>query len=67
MVRLTVTGMSCGHCIGAVTKAIQEAVNGAKVTVDLPRGRVEVAGTDNADAVRKAIEGAGYQVLGRAA
>lgn len=67
MVRLTVKGMTCGHCVGAVKTAIQNAVKGAQVSVDLAAGRVEVAGTDNADVVRKAIEDEGYQVLDHAA
>lgn len=67
MVRLAVAGMSCGHCVGAVTKAVQSAVKGVNVNVDLAGGRVEVAGTDDANAVRKAIEDAGYEVLDRAA
>lgn len=67
MVRLTVAGMSCGHCVGAVTKAVQSAVKGVNVDVDLAGGRVEVAGTDDAASVRKAIEDAGYEVVGLAA
>jgi copper chaperone len=59
--------MSCGHCVGAITRAVQDTIKGANVNVDLAAGRVEVSGTDNADAVRAAIEDAGYQVVGRAA
>jgi copper chaperone CopZ len=59
--------MSCGHCVGTITKAVQSAVKGANVNVDLAGGRVEVGGTEDADVVRKAIEDAGYEVLGRAA
>lgn len=67
MVRLAVSGMTCGHCVGAVTAAIQRTVRGAQVSVDLREGRVEVSGTDDADVVREAIEEAGYRVIGQAA
>jgi copper chaperone len=56
MVRFAVAGISCGHCVGAITKAIQGAIKDAKVDVDLAGGRIEVIWTDNADVVRAAIE-----------
>jgi copper chaperone len=63
-----VTGMTCDGCVRSVTRAIQRAVPGAVVAVELAAGRVkiETARQDGlsrqADdaAVRKAIVDAGY-------
>ena len=38
----TVTGMTCGHCEKAVTRAIQQLDPQAEVKIDLPSGKVEV-------------------------
>ena len=41
MPAITVTGMSCQHCVSAVTKAL-EAIDGiSDVTIDLLSGKVE--------------------------
>lgn len=61
---LIVEGMSCGHCVRAVTRAVESLDPGAKVEVDLGTGRVRVEGTPSEAAVRGAIEAAGYRVLG---
>ncbi len=61
-VTLQVEGMSCGHCIRAVTKAITALDQAAKVEVDLAAKRV-VAQTSlpRADLVR-AMEEEGFAV-----
>jgi copper chaperone len=61
-VTLQVEGMSCGHCIRAVTNAIQGMDQAAKVEVDLAAKRV-VAQTSlpRADLVR-AVEEEGFSV-----
>ena len=41
-----VTGMTCEGCVRAVTNAIQRAVPGAAVEVELETGRVTVDGAD---------------------
>ena len=63
-VTLQVEGMSCGHCIRAVTKAITALDQAAKVEVDLATKRV-VAQTSlpRADVVR-AVEEEGFAVKG---
>lgn len=60
--KLKVAGMSCGHCVQTVTKAVEAvpAVEGA--SVDLSSGEVRVTGNPDEAAVRRAIEGAGYTV-----
>ncbi|HAI21392.1 MAG TPA: cation-transporting ATPase [Clostridiales bacterium UBA8153] len=57
-----VKGMTCNHCRLAVGKALEKA--GYKDhQIDLKTGEVKVSAPQvDAGAVRKAIEGAGYQV-----
>lgn len=56
-----VRGMSCGHCVKAVTTSIHEIDPTAKVDVDLASGRVEVDSSRPVDAIAKAIVDAGYE------
>jgi copper chaperone len=60
MIELDVTGMSCGGCAASVTKAIQRIDGGAKVEVDLPTGRVRIAGQVTTEQAVSAIEDAGF-------
>lgn len=60
-----VTGMTCGGCVRAVTKALQAVSSEATVRVDLPKGMLTVDGLDET-AVRRAIEEAGFGFAGRA-
>lgn len=62
---LDVSGMTCDHCVKAVTEAVSEVPGVASVTVELDAGRVTVAG-DGADraAVVAAIADAGYDTEG---
>lgn len=59
--RLKVDGMTCGHCERAVKQAV-EALGGT-AEVDLAGGTVEVTGVDDAEALRRVIEDAGYKVI----
>ena len=63
-ITLQVERMSCGHCVRAVTNAIQALDQAAKVDVDLAAKRV-VAATSlpRADLVR-AVEEEGFAVKG---
>lgn len=61
-----VNGMTCGGCARSVTNAITKAAPGASVTVDLPTATVTVDGAD-ADAVKAAVEKAGFDFAGKAA
>ncbi len=58
----TVPGMSCAHCVQAVSTEV-EALDGVEsVTVDLDAKRVVVRGADLDDAaIRAAIDEAGYE------
>ncbi len=56
-----VRGMSCGHCVKAVTAAVQAIDPAAKVQIDLASGRVEVDSGAPAPAIERAIADAGYE------
>ncbi|MBC8752016.1 copper chaperone [Paraburkholderia sp. WC7.3g] len=57
-----VEGMSCQHCVAAVTNAIREHDAAAQAQVDLATGRVVVESAQPVDALKAAIEQAGYTV-----
>ncbi|MFI7598345.1 heavy-metal-associated domain-containing protein [Actinoplanes sp. NPDC049681] len=60
----TVTGMTCGHCVQAVTGELEQLPGVESVEVDLPTGSVTVtsAGPLAEDAVRAAVDEAGYEL-----
>lgn len=64
MMRFKVEGMTCTHCVATVKRAVQKAVAGANVEVDLATGAVAVgrAGALRLEQVKAAIEQAGYTV-----
>ena len=66
MTEFQVEGMSCQHCVAAVTRSIHEIDADAKVQVDLEHGRVVVASTQTIDALKEAIDEAGYTVVSAA-
>ena len=58
-----VQGMSCEHCVRAVTDELLLTPGVAAVDVDLAGGRVVVTGRAvDEDAVRAAVDEAGYEV-----
>lgn len=60
MVEFTVQDMTCGHCVGSVTKAVEGVAPGVQVQIDLPSHTVKVEGAADAGAVEAAIREAGY-------
>ena len=60
MLELTLPTMTCGHCVGVVTQAIQQADLQAQVEVDLPNNRVRVHTTVQRETIVAAIDAAGY-------
>jgi copper chaperone len=52
--------MACGHCAGAITKAIQAGMPEAKVQADSATKIVRVSGTADLAAVRSLVVRAGY-------
>jgi copper ion binding protein len=63
----TVVGMTCGHCVTAVTEEVGQVPGVTDVDVDLASGGLTVTGDAPVDeaAVRAAVEEAGYEVAGR--
>jgi len=60
--QLLVSGMSCQHCVKAVTQAVQAQDGGAQVSVNLDEGLVTVATVLGEDTVREIIREEGYSV-----
>jgi copper chaperone CopZ len=65
----TVTGMTCGHCVSAVTQELTALPGVQDIHVRLvPGGESTITVTSEAplpaDAVRDAVDEAGYEVTG---
>ena len=62
----TVVGMTCGHCVNAVTEEVSHVAGVTAVEVDLASGGLTVTSDAPVDetAVRAAVEEAGYEVAG---
>ena len=58
----TVTGMTCGHCEAAVTRAIKQIDGGADVKIDRASNLVEVQSTQPREVIAAAIREEGYAV-----
>lgn len=61
-ITLKVEGMTCGHCVKAVTAAIQAKDPDAKVEVDLADGTVKTETVLPRHVVSMAVEEEGYAV-----
>ncbi|ABJ12808.1 TPA: heavy-metal-associated domain-containing protein [Pseudomonas aeruginosa] len=55
-----VQGMTCGHCVRAITHAVQAKDSAADVQVDLGAGEVRVASRLDSAQVLEAIREEGY-------
>ena len=66
MITLHVEGMSCGHCVRAVTEAIRALDPKAEVAVDLAAGTVRAETGAAPAAVTAAVEEEGYKVTAAA-
>ncbi len=62
----TVAGMTCGHCVSAVTEEVSQVTGVTAVDVDLTSGGLTVTSDAPVEetAVRAAVEEAGYSVAG---
>jgi len=61
MISFEVNDMTCGHCVRAITEAVQAADGGARVQVDLAAHRVQIEPVAaQAAALLHAIQEAGY-------
>ena len=66
MYELTVEDMTCKHCVGRVTKAVQGIDPAAQVEIDLPTKKVRIDSSADLDRIAGAIDEAGYPVSARA-
>lgn len=57
-----VTGMTCGHCEKAVTRAIQRVDPQAEVKIDRSLNKVDVQSQQSRETLAKAIAEEGYAV-----
>ncbi|WP_293181140.1 cation transporter [Oceanithermus sp.] len=62
--RLKIEGMSCGHCVAAVHRALA-AVPGVEevLEVSLERGEARLRGAVDFERLRAAVEAEGYRVV----
>ncbi len=60
-----VVGMTCGHCVASVTEEVTALPGVTDVQVELESGRLTVNGdaASDEDAVRRAVEDAGYLLM----
>ncbi|GAB3226912.1 heavy-metal-associated domain-containing protein [Glycomyces halotolerans] len=61
-----VKGMTCGHCASAVTEEVSGLPGVENVDVAVETGKVTVTSADAlaTDAVRDAVDEAGYELVG---
>ncbi|MGN5237639.1 MULTISPECIES: cation transporter [unclassified Rhodococcus (in: high G+C Gram-positive bacteria)] len=61
---VTVTGMTCGHCVSSVREEISEIPGVTGIEVDLASGRVDIESNTSIDsaAIAAAVDEAGYKI-----
>ena len=60
---IQVPGITCGHCVSAISASVGQLAGVATVHVDVATKRVRVVGDVPLEAVRDAIDEAGYEVV----
>ena len=60
MLDLQIPSMTCGHCVRAVTEAVQSADPEAKVVIDLPTHKVQIDTRAPREVVLAKLVEAGY-------
>ncbi len=61
MHHLKVTGMSCGHCVAAIEKAVKSLDSQAEVAANIEKGEVTVSSDIEFAPISEAIKEAGYE------
>ena len=64
MITFEVSDMTCGHCVGSITKAVMNVDDSAKFTIDRASHRITIDST-GVDPIQfqDAISGAGFTPL----
>jgi copper chaperone len=65
MLEITVKGMSCGHCVAAMTKAMMSLPGVSNVAVDLGSGRVsyDCAAPIPRQDLERVVKAAGFELV----
>lgn len=64
MIELKITGMTCGHCVKAVTEALSAVAGVNRVAeVSLEQGAARVEGDADATQLIAAVEEEGYEAV----
>ena len=58
--QFNVPDMSCGHCAGVITKAVQQLDADAMISIDLPAKTVTIKTAQDRQTVADALLEAGY-------
>lgn len=58
---LTISGMTCGHCVAAVNKALQQVPGVERAEVSLDPQQAVVTGNTDPQALIAAIKDEGYE------
>ena len=61
--RFKVQGMTCNHCVRAVTEAVRRVDAAARVDIDLAAGAVSVDSSVPRERLAEAIREEGYEVV----
>lgn len=60
MIEMTLPTMTCGHCVKAVTAAVQQVDAAARVQIDLPTHTLRIESSLPADSFERALAEEGY-------
>jgi copper chaperone CopZ len=61
-ITLHIAGMTCGHCLNAVSQAVGRTPGVEPISVRMGRADLRVRDTADIEAAKSAIEDAGYRV-----
>jgi copper chaperone len=60
MIEMTLSTMTCGHCVRTVTETVRKLDPVAKLSIDLPTHKVQIESTRPANDFRVALSEEGY-------
>jgi len=60
-IHLSISGMTCGHCVASAEKALKAVSGVESVEVNLEPGEAIITGTANAETLIAAVSSAGYE------
>ena len=65
MTTVKINGMKCGHCVGAVTKALEGIAGLSDVSVNLEKGEASYKEAEPVatEQIKEAINGIGFEVV----